>query len=66
MHDAAKTAEMLRLWEAAVDEFHDPAGGIEIVIGPVHAHAHANVDRDRDMDMCMDMRMHMAYGHAWP
>lgn len=34
-YDAAKTQEMLELWEAAVQKFHDPASGIEIVIGPV-------------------------------
>ena len=38
-NDPAKTAAMLALWEAAVARFHDPAGGVEIVIGPVTAYS---------------------------
>ena len=34
-----KTKEVLALWEEAVKKFHDPAGGIEIVIGPVTAYS---------------------------
>eukprot|EP00977_Amphora_coffeiformis_P022761 scaffold11454_cov168-Amphora_coffeaeformis.AAC.11 len=34
-HDPAKTKAVLELWEEAVQRFHDPANGIEIVIGPV-------------------------------
>uniref|UniRef100_A0A7S4ET46 Amidohydrolase-related domain-containing protein n=1 Tax=Chrysotila carterae TaxID=13221 RepID=A0A7S4ET46_CHRCT len=37
--DAKKTAAMLALWEAAVERFHDPANGIEIVIGPATAYS---------------------------
>lgn len=29
----------LQLWEEAVQRFHDPAGGVEIVIGPVTAYS---------------------------
>lgn len=38
-HDPEKTKAMLALWEAAVDRFHDPSNGIEIVIGPVTAYS---------------------------
>jgi len=34
-YDAAKTQAALELWEEAIDKYHDPANGIEIVIGPV-------------------------------
>jgi len=37
--DPAKTKECLSLWEEAVKRFHDPEGGIEIVIGPVTAYS---------------------------
>jgi cytosine/adenosine deaminase-related metal-dependent hydrolase len=37
--DPKKTAECLKLWEEAVERFHDPEGGIEIVIGPVTAYS---------------------------
>jgi len=33
--DPAKTAACLKLWEEAIQRFHDPKAGIEIVIGPV-------------------------------
>mmetsp|Transcript_87155 Transcript_87155/g.154307 ORF Transcript_87155/g.154307 Transcript_87155/m.154307 type:complete len:580 (+) Transcript_87155:60-1799(+) len=33
--DPEKTAACLKLWEEAVQRFHDPKAGIEIVIGPV-------------------------------
>lgn len=33
--DPKKTAECMQLWEEAVKRFHDPDGGIEIVVGPV-------------------------------
>lgn len=36
-HSPEATQKMLALWEEAVDRFHDPEGGIEIVIGPVCA-----------------------------
>lgn len=38
-HDPAKMQAAMNLWEEAVQRFHDPAGGIEIVIGPVAAHS---------------------------
>ena len=34
-YDSQKTKDMLALWEEAIQKFHDPKGGIEIVIGPV-------------------------------
>ena len=37
--DPSKTAAMLALWEEAVQRFHDPANGIDIVIGPVTAYS---------------------------
>lgn len=37
--DPEKTKEVLALWEEAVKKFHDPVGGIEIVIGPVTAYS---------------------------
>lgn len=33
--DPEKTALCLKLWEEAIERFHDPEGGIEIVVGPV-------------------------------
>ena len=37
--DPERTAAVLALWEAAVQKYHDPSGGIEIVIGPVTAYS---------------------------
>ena len=37
--DAAKTKAVLKLWESAVEKYHDPKNGIEIVIGPVTAYS---------------------------
>ena len=37
--DPPKTAAMLAMWEAAVEQFHDPDNGIEIVLGPVTAYS---------------------------
>eukprot|EP01065_Artemidia_motanka_P027264 TRINITY_DN32489_c0_g1_i1.p1 TRINITY_DN32489_c0_g1~~TRINITY_DN32489_c0_g1_i1.p1 ORF type:complete len:592 (+),score=195.23 TRINITY_DN32489_c0_g1_i1:57-1778(+) len=34
-HNPEKTAANLKLWEEAARRFHDPAGGVNIVIGPV-------------------------------
>ena len=34
-----RTQEVLELWEQAVQKFHDPAGGIEIVIAPITAYS---------------------------
>ena len=38
-HDAERTKQMLALWELAVERYHDPANGVEIVIGPVTAYS---------------------------
>lgn len=37
--DPAKTEAALALWKECVERYHDPAGGIEIVVGPVTAYS---------------------------
>lgn len=39
MYSEERTKAALELWEEAVKRFHDPEGGIEVVIGPVTAYS---------------------------